>query len=136
MKEYCFKEFKHHDALAIAQNILKINNGQCNKLGIRITYEGLVVFQYLMDDRKNDIWLLRKEKTVIDSGHSSLYVFMNKDKYHHLLNDEHYAVCGGGYPIIEDNQCKGAICVCGLQHDQDHALIMEALDQYFKEADR
>lgn len=42
-------------------------------------------------------------------------------------SSEPYAICGGGFPIIEQNEVKGAICVSGLDHLDDHEVIIESL---------
>lgn len=130
-QRYQFTEFKHSDGLKIALKIME--NAKATKpkpVGIRIVYEGNLIFHYLMDGRKPAPWLNRKEKAVLESKHSSLYVFYNKEDYPDWLEDETYAICGGGFPILIHNEVKGAICVSGLEHTQDHDLIIQALEAY------
>lgn len=127
---FSFESFSHEDALNIgikAQQIVKKEH--LKAVGIRITYKNLLIFQYLMDGKKEDHWLKRKEKTVLDSGHSSYYVYCHQNDYQSWLNDESYAICGGGYPIIENGQCVGSICISGLKHDDDHQLIIKILKE-------
>lgn len=130
-ERYQFKEFNHSDGLKIALKI--IENAKATKpkpVGIRIVYEDNLIFHYLMDGRKTAPWLNRKEKTVLESKHSSLYVFYKQEDYPSWIEDTTYAICGGGFPILINNEVKGAIIVSGLAHDEDHDLIIQALEDY------
>ena len=80
-----------------------------------------------MNGKTSETWLNRKEKTVLESKHSSLYVFYNQDNYSHMLNNDNYAVCGGGFPLIVNNEVKGTFIISGLSHEEDHQLIIDAL---------
>lgn len=130
-QRYQFTEFNHSDGLKIALKIMENAKATEPKpVGIRIVYDGNLIFHYLMDGRKPAPWLNRKEKTVLESRHSSLYVFYNKEDYPNWIEDATYAICGGGFPILIHNEVKGAICVSGLEHTKDHALIIQALEAY------
>lgn len=37
--------------------------------------------------------------------------------------------CGGGYPLIVADEFKGVFCISGLQHYEDHALIVRVLNE-------
>ena len=124
------KEWNHEFALEFGLRVQQmIKNKKLKAVGIRITYKDLLIFQYLMDGKKEDIWLKRKERTVLESGCSSYEVFLNKDQYSSWIDNDNYAICGGGYPIIENGNCVGAICVSGLKHDEDHQLIVDILKE-------
>lgn len=130
-ERYQFKKFNHSDGLNIALKIIAEAKATKPKpVAIRIFYEDKLIFHYLMDERKPAPWLNRKEKTVLESGHSSLYVFEHQADYPEWLEDDTYAICGGGFPIIEQGVLKGAICVSGLVHTEDHQLIINALEEY------
>ncbi|MEY8353887.1 heme-binding protein [Lachnospiraceae bacterium 54-53] len=133
-RELQFSKFTHEIGLKIALDIIEnVQEHKRKGVSIRIVYEGLLIFQYLMDGRKESPWLKRKEKTVLDSGHSSLLTFVMSDEnpeYQKWMKDETYAVCGGGFPITEKNEVKGAICVSGLHHEEDHRLIVDALKKF------
>ena len=128
-----FEAFTHDMGLEIAQCVIKKVKGLAGKpVGIRIVHNGLLILHYLMDGRKESPWLNRKEKTVLDSGHSSLYTFLFMDEvpeYKEWESSEEYAICGGGFPIIEDGQVTGVICVSGLEHLEDHRLIVESMEE-------
>ena len=132
-----FKNFCHDDGLNIALQILdKVKNDKLKDVAIRVSYKRVTVFQYLMNKKKEEIWLRRKQNTVYDSGHSSLYTMIQhieKQTYKSFENNEDYVLCGGGFPIIEDDQTVGAICVSGLKHDEDHQIIVDVLTNYLKE---
>lgn len=89
-----------------------------------------------MDGRKESSWLDRKVRTVIESGHSSLWTFYKKEidgTYKQWEDDDRYAICGGGFPIIEQDIVVGAICVSGLEHKDDHDIIVQVLKQRLNE---
>ncbi|MGM0213705.1 heme-binding protein [Enterococcus sp. AZ109] len=130
-KEVVFKEFTHELGYKIAQRIIeKVQASKLKPVGVRIILDDLVIFQYLMDGKNESNWLKRKEKTVLDSGHSSLYVFFHQDDYTGWIDDEQYAVCGGGFPIIIEGKVRGVIGVSGLKHDEDHMLLTETVREF------
>lgn len=125
-----FEDFRNEDAMKFAAKIsdwAKTNSPK--PLGIRISKDGLLVLQYLMDGKKEDNWLKRKERTVLESGHSSLYVFEHADEYPHMKDSDQYCVGGGGFPLIINDAIRGAVCVSGLVHTEDHALIVRMLTE-------
>lgn len=129
-----FQSFQHSDALQLGlQAIQKVEQNQLKPIRIRIRYKGNIVFQYLMDGKTGDEWLNRKEQTVLETGHSSMFIYEHQDEYNYLLNQEQYAICGGGFPLIVDNEIKGVFCISGLKHDEDHQLIVNILSEYLLE---
>ncbi|WP_106449991.1 heme-binding protein [Trichococcus alkaliphilus] len=128
-----FEAFTHEMGLEIALRVInKVKDQAPKSVGIRIVHNDLLILHYLMDGRKESPWLNRKEKTVLDSGHSSLYTFLFMDEvpeYKEWERSEEYAICGGGFPIIEDGQVTGVICVSGLEHLEDHRLIVESMEE-------
>lgn len=130
-----FDEFKHEDALNLALLINEeVKNNYEKPVGIRVVHQGLEVFHFLMNERKRPAtWLVRKAKTVNESGHSSLYTFLKMEaepKFKAWQGDDNYAICGGGFPLIENGEVTGSICVSGLEHWDDHAVIVKCLKQY------
>jgi uncharacterized protein (UPF0303 family) len=113
-----FEAFTHDIGLEIAQRVIKKVKGLAGKpVGIRIVHNDLLILHYLMDGRKESPWLNRKEKTVLDSGHSSLYTYLFIDEVPEYKSGEReeYAICGGGFDHREQ-KVTGAICVSGLDH--------------------
>lgn len=125
-----FDDFRNEDALAFAKKITDwAKENSIKPLGIRITKDDLLVFQYLMDGKKEDNWLKRKERTVLESGHSSLYVFEHAQEYPQMKDNDLYCVGGGGFPLVIKGEMRGSICVSGLVHTEDHALIVRTLKE-------
>jgi len=132
-----FKQFTHAKALQFGlAAVSHVVENHKRRIGVRITYKGLLVFQYLMDDKNEDMWLKRKENTVMTTGHSGMYVFEHADEYKDLEDNDNYAICGGGFPIIEDGGVVGAICVSGMAHDEDHQLIVDTLKTLLEGEDK
>lgn len=125
-----FKEFTNKDALKFGLKVLEIvEKENLKNVRIRVKYNNDVVFQYLMDGKVGETWLNRKENTVMTSKHSSLYVFEHIEDYGYMKDNDDYAVCGGGYPLIVNDELKGCFCVSGLAHDEDHDLIVRVLKE-------
>lgn len=126
-----FEVFNHETALDITNEIVEyVKQHYPKPVGIQIFYNEKMVLHYLMDGRKNSPWLERKTRTVMESGHSSLWAFYkneSEERYKHWETDERYAICGGGFPVIEKGVIKGAICVSGLDHMDDHDIIIQVL---------
>ncbi len=133
-----FEKFEHDDALNLGLIINDyVKNNFDLPVGIRVVHHGLLVFHFLMNERKREAtWLVRKENTTISSGHSSLYVALNADneEYENWISDDTHAICGGGFPIIEQKEVTGAICVSGLEHNEDHQVIIHALSKYLNKS--
>ena len=110
-----FSTFNHSDALDFGLRVIEIAKKE--------------KFQYLMDGKTSDLWLNRKENTVLKTKQSSMNVFNNQDFYKNIVDDENYAICGGGYPLIVANEFKGVFCISGLEHYEDHALIVRVLKE-------
>lgn len=105
-------------------------------VAIRIVLADRVLFAASLDGTSadNEIWLDLKMRAVKQFGHSSLWL------HHHLrargrtLADvpsvlQPMADHGGGFPIRIGAQVVGAIGVSGLPHEEDHRLIVQALEK-------
>jgi uncharacterized protein (UPF0303 family) len=130
-KKYRFRKFDNQLALDIALKIIQyVKDHNLKSVRIQITFENEVVCYYLMQGKNKSNWLDRKTKTVLTTSHSSLYTFLMADKnpvYKEMIADEQYCIGGGGFPIFVNDELKGAICVSGLPHEDDHSLIIEVL---------
>lgn len=130
-KELSFQEFNNHAAYQLGQIIVDhIEKNHLKNVRIRIVLDGDIVFQYLMDGKKGVIWLDRKQKTVEKYGHSSYYIYLENEEnktYQEDEKDESLVICGGGFPLIIQNELRGSILVSGLVHDEDHQVIVDCL---------
>ncbi|KIX98510.1 uncharacterized protein Z520_05811 [Fonsecaea multimorphosa CBS 102226] len=89
----------------------------------------------------NDIWVSRKRKTVLRWGVSTWFMH-NKFKgdeeafsKKYMLGGEAagtYAIHGGGVPVRVQGVegIVGVVVVSGLKQDQDHMVVIEALDEF------
>jgi uncharacterized protein (UPF0303 family) len=91
----------------------------------------------------NDLWVARKRKTVLRWGVSSWYMH-NKmqgdekafaDKYMLGQSAGEYAIHGGGVPVrvkgVEG--VVGVVVVSGLKQDEDHQVVVEALQMFLRD---
>lgn len=135
-RELSFEDFKHEDALWIGlEAINKVKSRQWRRIGVRIVFDDLLIFQYLMNDKNEDEWLKRKGHTVTQSGHCSYYVYLNRESeaYASWISDPAHGVSGGGFPIMIGGKCRGSICVSGMTQEADHALIIEVLKEHLSQ---
>lgn len=130
-KELSFQEFNNHAAYQLGQIIVDhIEKNQLKNVRIRIVLDKDIVFQYLMDGKKGVVWLDRKQKTVEKYGHSSYYIYLENEEngtYQADEKDESLVICGGGFPLIIQNELRGSILVSGFAHDEDHQVIVDCL---------
>lgn len=85
----------------------------------------------------NDEWVKRKVRLVYRFGHSSFYVgqlLKSKGKSigeAYLISESEYAPHGGCFPVIvKDTGVIGTITVSGLQQEEDHKLVVQAVREY------
>ena len=85
----------------------------------------------------NDEWIKRKVRLVHRFGHSSFYMgqlLKSKGKRideAYLISESEYAPHGGCFPvIIKDTGVIGTITVSGLQQEEDHKLVVQAIRNY------
>ena len=136
-QRFSFASFTNEDAYHLAEMIIHDVRAKHKKsVGIRVVLHDVVVYQYLMDGKKDDVWLIRKQHTVEQFHHSSYYVYVENQEtlqHEHLKQEKYFAICGGGFPIIIRNKMVGSFCVSGLPHDEDHHVIVEAFESLRKE---
>lgn len=129
-----FSRFSHIDGFNIANSILeRVIREDLKSVSIRVEINGLIIYQYVMDGKNTDKWLTRKQNTVNACGHSSLYVVLKNEldnTYSHYEKNDKFAISGGGFPIIVGTKRIGSIVVSGLEHFQDHEIIVDALVDY------
>ena len=122
-----FAKFTNEDAWHFGeevQNIIK--QRQLKPVRIRVVKDGDIIFQYMMEGKKGDEWLNKKQRTVEHTHQSSLYVYNHQQYYPEFLKED-YAICGVGYHLLIENVYRGCLIVSGLDHQEDHKLILEAL---------
>jgi uncharacterized protein (UPF0303 family) len=87
----------------------------------------------------NDEWIKRKVRLVKRFGHSSYYMgqllAQSKESIEKmfLLPESEYAPHGGCFPIIvRGTGMVGTITVSGLPQEEDHRLVVSAIQQYLE----
>ena len=120
-----FQEFSNQDALTFGCKVIKIvEEKKLKPVRIRVVKDHDIVFQYLMDGKKSDEWLNKKQHMVEETHHASLHVFEHHEDYPTID-----VACGGGYPLFINHEYRGCFIVSGLDHIDDHKLILEALGE-------
>lgn len=129
-----FEKFDNEDAYQIGCKLVeKVKNENLKNIRIRVVLGHDIVFQYLMNGKSGDTWLNRKQNTVELFKLPSYQVWQENETshcYEQYVNDERYAICGGGYPIVVDDNMIGSIIVSGLAHDEDHQIIVDVINEY------
>lgn len=135
-EKYIFNNFTNKDAYTLGNLIIKkVEDNKLKNVRIRIVIDNDIVFQYIMDGKKGEEWLDRKQNTVEKYQHSSYYVYLQQDTIKDLdVNDSSLAICGGGFPLVINNTIRGCIIVSGLAHDEDHQLIIDCLKEFKDES--
>ena len=133
-KELSFETFDDEDVYNIAGNIVKrIKDEKIKNIRMRVILNNELVYQYLMNGKKGEYWLNRKQNTIEKYGHSGYYMFLENEEngtYKEIEEDENYVLCGGAFPIIVKGKMIGCFIVSGLAHEEDHQLIVDALKEY------
>ena len=100
----------------------------------------LTVFSFFPSgtNENNKLWLAAKARTVDMNQQSSLRFWAEiqvsgRRPEDRRMPESEYACCGGGFPLtIKNCGVVGTICVSGLPHLLDHALVVEALKAYLQ----
>ena len=133
-EELRFKAFNQNIARQIIQQIIEVAKKYEKPYASRIIYKDKIIAEY--SELENSTWLSRKEKVCHETKHSSYYIFLDNIQSHHydyMINDERYGICGGSFPLYEKDVFVGSITFTGLRPQEDHAVIIQALEKIFQE---
>ncbi|KUY28550.1 heme-degrading domain-containing protein [Elizabethkingia ursingii] len=133
------KQFNNRLALEIGMNIFDLATSRNQRIAIEIMRLNHTIFLYVDDDLSMDKnnWLRRKSNVAIQFQQSSLNVRNSLqisnttlgEKYG--LDEKDYVAKGGAIPVFVKNVgMVGVITVSGLQDEEDHQIIIEALKGY------
>ena len=85
----------------------------------------------------NDVWIIRKTRTVREFGISSFLAGLLAKRGGHRFDDApwidplKFAGHGGSFPItVADVGVVGTVTVSGLPQEDDHALAVEAIEVF------
>lgn len=134
------ERFDDHDAWELGSTIVNHIFESGIDLGTSIFRpNGTVMFRYLSKGAgmSNIEWMRRKFNTISAVGHCSLYAWAcwQRDgeggEYADLAAHNDYAVCGGGFPLLNANGDLLAVAtVSALPHQKDHAFLTECLSKW------
>ncbi len=140
-KKLTLTHFTSEDAFRIGSWITEKALRENLPIGIDIFAYGKTLFHFNGDlaTPDNDNWLRRKKNTVLHFHHSTKYFFLKVNGDQDLIQTKYglskidYATIHGGFPLrLKEGGVIGSICVSGLKPEQDHDLVVDALQTYYK----
>jgi uncharacterized protein (UPF0303 family) len=141
-QKYQFPSFNQDDAFKLGTMLYQTAQEEFGKpIAIEIRINHLVVFRYLPEGTGANqcIWLKAKADTV-DCMRISTYHFWadvacgGRGLKERRLDENKYLCMGGGFPIrIRNSSVVGTICVSAFKHFEDHQVIVDTLEKYFKQ---
>lgn len=141
-EKYRFTNFSHEDALALGQKLIGCSKNYTGPVAVEITINGLIIFRFFPTgtSKFHEMWLKAKRNMVETREISTLHAFaLLEETKENQLEDWHlspleYAGCGGGFPIrITGGSVIGTVCVSGLPHLDDHAILMSGIKAFLSE---
>jgi uncharacterized protein (UPF0303 family) len=134
-----FTKFDNETALALGRQMLKAAADRGLPLTISIRRNGQRLFHAALPGTSadNDAWIDRKSRVVDRYGHSSFLIgtrFRAKGgsfEEHSRLDLDLYAAHGGVFPVLVRGVGPvGTVGVSGLPQADDHAFVVEQLEQF------
>lgn len=96
-KLIAFNKFDNEDAFLLGCNLVeKVKKENLKNIRIRIVLNQDIVFQYLMNGKKGDQWLNRKQNTVELFKLPTYQIWQENERshcYQQYTNDERYVIC-------------------------------------------
>ena len=133
-----FDSFDFNDAYVLGSALRAAGEKAPKPIAVRIVLDGMILYQSFLPgtDATNNNWMDKKQRTVQLTGTTSLRAAVERELYGAKapwqLDEEHYAFCGGGFPLYVDGQFHGAAIISGLPHLKDHALLCETVKGYWE----
>ncbi|SNY93182.1 Uncharacterized protein, UPF0303 family [Cohaesibacter sp. ES.047] len=136
-----FETFSVADAHEVGRRLVALAEKRSLSIAIDITCGDHCLFHMALKGTSPDNaqWILRKRRVVNRFHHSSLFMGATcrlagqslEQKY--MLPDNQFAAHGGAFPIrLKDGAVIGTVTVSGLPQIEDHALVVEVLQDYLK----
>ena len=134
-EQLCFTSFSKQDALTLGLRLVKLARARQADLAIEISVNHTVWFSALVGNANanNQRWIARKRRVVELMEMSSYRYGLYLQLRDHTIADQGLDPAaltdkGGGFPIrVAGTGVIGAVCVSGLPHTEDHAILCEAL---------
>ena len=131
-----FSSFDYNDAYTLGTMLRERGLTTPKPIAIRIVFDDIILYQSFLPgtDESNNQWMNRKQHTVERCHTSSLQAAVERElngaKENWQQDESHYAFCGGGFPIIVNNEFRGIAMISGLPHLEDHRNLVEVMDQF------
>ncbi|MDD4011587.1 MAG: heme-binding protein [Sphaerochaetaceae bacterium] len=135
-KELQFDSFDLDDAFKLGNMLVDFSRKAPKALAVRIVLDDLIAFQVLIPGTSaRNVWWMDKKRATVEKTHtSSLRAAVEKEvlgRSEDWMNDEeHYALCGGGFPLTVNGSYRGAVIVSGLPHLEDHACLVQTIRRF------
>ncbi|MFJ6565944.1 heme-degrading domain-containing protein [Streptomyces sp. NPDC091292] len=133
-----WESFTHEDAWTLGSLLVTMSRDRNAPVAIDIHRTGQQLFHAALpgSTSDNDAWITRKRRVVERYGSSSYLVgtrFRAKGtsfEESSRLNPDEYAAHGGAFPLtVRGAGVVGTVTVSGLPQAEDHAMVVEALEQ-------
>jgi uncharacterized protein (UPF0303 family) len=130
-----YERFGSAEALCLGNIAAQLATEYDRGVGIAITREsdGLVLFQYMMDDKapRNLGFMEGKRRAALACGHSSLWAYVEPVTRgaQPPKPEPGFVPTGGAFPIRAKGEWVATLSVSGLHEGKDHELAVRALAQ-------
>ena len=117
-----FDSFDFNDAYALGSALRAAGEKAPKPIAVRIVLDGMILYQSFLPgtDATNNNWMDKKQRTVQLTGTTSLRAAVERELYGAKApwqhDEEHYAFCGGGFPLYVNGEFRGAAIISGLPH--------------------
>lgn len=135
-----FREFNSDIALEIGLYLVEKAKKEQKSITVDITMGAQQLFHCALEGTtfENDQWIIRKNRVTLQFHKSSYYISIllksrNKSiEEAYNLSSSQYAPFGGSYPIITElDGFIGTITVSGLADNEDHEMVVDAINWFF-----
>ncbi len=140
-KSIQFTSFDSNLAYKIGTYVVDYSQLHNLPIAVDISVGGRCLFHYSSNGASldNEMWIMRKTKSVKRFGHSSYYLGVKLalegksmlEKY--MISESEYAFHGGGFPLIlKGTGMIGTMCISGLAQEDDHNLVVDSLTRFLQ----
>ena len=135
-EEIKFARFTFDDALAIGLDLVDTARRDRLAITIDVSIAGQQLFHAALPGTSpdNDRWVKRKNRVAMHFFRSSYQVAMELEAKGRTLEQAFglpaadYAASGGAVPVVlKGGEVIGTVTVSGLPHQQDHAMVVDAM---------
>lgn len=138
-RELQFSSFDLADAYKLGTMLREAGERAPKPVAVRIVLDGLAVYQSFLPGTgaNNNHWMDRKQRTVEHCHTSSLRAAVERElsgpTEDWQKDEESYAFCGGGFPIVVNGVYHGAAIISGLPHMEDHRTLVQTLRLFLEQ---